>query len=81
MTTRRMTKPKLLTYEFIKAYIKIHGIPPSYQTIAEGRGLKSRSSVHRMIHWLEAEGYLKTTPGKFYSIKILDRDKKAVETA
>lgn len=58
--------------EFIKAYMKLHGVSPSYEVIAHAVGLKSKSNVHRFVHRLEKMGYLKVKPYKFRSIKVVD---------
>jgi SOS-response transcriptional repressor LexA len=68
-----MTERRQLVLDFIKAYIRIHGIAPSYEVIAKGLGMKSKANIHRIIHRLQADGYLVTKPHKFHSIKIVDR--------
>lgn len=59
--------------EFIKAYVRLHGVSPSYEVIAHGVGLKSKSNIHRFVHRLEEMGYLRIKPYKFRSIKVIDR--------
>ena len=71
-----MTRRWQLVLEFVKAYMKIHGVPPSYEVIAKGLGLKSKSNIHRIVHRLEEEGFLRTKPYKFNSIKLVDRSVK-----
>lgn len=68
-----MTPRRQLVLDFIKAYIRIHGIAPSYEVIAKGLGMKSRANIHRIIHRLQADGFLTTKPHKFYSIRVVDR--------
>lgn len=68
-----MTSKWQLVLDFIKAYIKRHGIAPSYEVIALGIGLRSKANIHRIVKRLEKDGYLQTKPFKFYSIKIVDR--------
>jgi SOS-response transcriptional repressor LexA len=48
-------------------------VPPSYEVIAKGIGLKSKSNIHRIVHRLKADGHLVTRPYKFHAIKIVDR--------
>jgi SOS-response transcriptional repressor LexA len=67
-----MTKRRQLVLDFIKAYAKIHGVPPSYEVIARGIGLKSKSNIHRIIHRLQDDGHLVTKPHKFHSIRVID---------
>jgi repressor LexA len=69
---------KQLILDFVAAYTKKWGIPPSYEVIAKAMGLKAKSNVHRLVKSLEKDGYVQTRPGKFYSIKIVDRSVKDV---
>jgi hypothetical protein len=62
-----------LVFDFIKAYMRLHGVAPSYAVIAKGIGLKSKSNIHRIVHKLEDEGLVTVKPYKFNSIKIRDR--------
>jgi SOS-response transcriptional repressor LexA len=62
-----------LVFDFIKAYLRVHGVAPSYAVIAKGIGLKSKSNIHRIVHKLEDEGLVTVKPYKFNSIKIRDR--------
>jgi repressor LexA len=71
-----MTRRWQLVLEFVKAYMKIHGVPPSYEVIAKGLGLKSKSNIHRIVHRLEEEGFIRTKPYKFHSIKLVDKSVK-----
>jgi SOS-response transcriptional repressor LexA len=58
--------------DFIRAYIRLHGVPPSYEVIAKGIGLSSKSNVHRIVHRLKEDGHLTVRPYKFHSIKLVD---------
>jgi SOS-response transcriptional repressor LexA len=62
-----------LVFDFIKAYLRLHGVAPSYAVIAKGLGMKSKSNIHRIVHKLEEEGLVTVKPYKFNSIKIRDR--------
>ena len=46
---------------------------PSYEVIAKGVGLSSKSNIHRIVHRLRDEGLLDLKPYKFHSIKLVDR--------
>jgi SOS-response transcriptional repressor LexA len=46
---------------------------PSYQTIANGIGMKSKANIHRIVHRLQEDGHLTIRPYKFNSIKLIDR--------
>jgi len=71
-----MTKHRQLVLDFIRAYIRLHGVPPSYEVIARGLGLSSKSNVHRIIHRLKEDGHLTIRPYKFHSIKLVDKSVK-----
>ena len=68
-----MSTKHQLVLDFIRAYIKFHGMAPSYQTIATGVGMKSKANIHRIVHKLEEDGHLTIRPYKFNSIKLNDR--------
>lgn len=67
-----------LVLDFIRAYIKLHGVAPSYTVIAKGIGMKSKANVHRIVHRLKDEGLLTLRPHKFNSISLVDQTVKAV---
>ena len=73
-----MSDKHKLVFDFIKAYIKIHGVAPSYSVIARGLGLKSKSNIHRIIHKLVDQGLLTVKPYKFNSIRVIDRTVREV---
>jgi repressor LexA len=64
--------------KFIKAYIRLHGVSPSYDVMAKSLGMKSRSNMHRIVKRLEEEGHLQKKPRKFYGVKVVDRSVKDV---
>jgi repressor LexA len=68
-----MSAKHQLVLDFIRAYIGLYGMSPSYQTIAAGLGMKSKANIHRIIHRLQDEGLLTIRPYKFNSIKLIDR--------
>jgi SOS-response transcriptional repressor LexA len=67
-----------LVLDFIKAYIRLHGVAPSYAVIAKGLGMKSKSNIHRIIHKLKDEGMVAVKPYQFNSIRIIDRSVRKV---
>jgi SOS-response transcriptional repressor LexA len=69
-----------LVLDFIRAYIKLHGVAPSYSVIARGLGLKSKSNIHRVVHLLKDEGLLVVKPYQFNSIKLIDRSVRGVSS-
>ena len=74
----KMTWRWKLVLDFIRAYMKIHGAPPSYEIIAKGLGMRSRSNMHRIVHRLEEEGLVETKPKKFLSIKLVDKSVREI---
>lgn len=64
---------------FIRAYMKIHGVSPSYEVLAKGLGMKSRSNMHRIVKRLGQEGHLEVRPRKFHGVKVKDRSVKDIE--
>jgi len=73
-----LSKRRQLVLDFIRAYIRLHGVPPSYEVIAKGIGLSSKSNVHRIVHRLKEDGYLTVRPYKFHSIKLVDTSVREV---
>ncbi len=73
-----MSAKHQLVLDFIRAYIRLHGMSPSYQTIASGVGMRSKANIHRIIHKLQDEGLLTVRPYKFNSIKLIDRSAREV---
>jgi len=67
-----MTEKRKLVLDFIRAYVRLYGVPPSYEVIAKGIGLKSKSNIHRIVHRLKEDGHLKTQPYKFRAIQLVD---------
>lgn len=67
-----------LVYDFIKAYIKLHGVSPSYAVIAKALGLKSKANIHRIVHKLEEDGVLAVRTTRWNGIRVIDRSVKEV---
>ena len=67
------TKRQELVLQFINTYIQMKGFAPSLQDIATGLGMKSRSNIHRIVHWLKEQGLLKIEPNRFRSISLPKR--------
>jgi len=65
-----VTKKSVMVLEFIRQYILVHGFPPSFDDIARGLQLKSRSNIHRLVHKLRKEGHLSLKAKKFRSIQL-----------
>lgn len=74
--TTRMTKRRQLVLDFIRTYMKQHGVSPSYEVVAKGLGMSSKSNIHRIVHCLKQDGHLELKPYKFHSIKLVDQSAK-----
>jgi repressor LexA len=75
-----VTPKQNLALEFIKKYMEIKGYAPSYQNIAQGLNLKSKSNVHRLVHALNKQGVLELDPHKIRSLKIVDKSVQAISS-
>lgn len=77
--TRALMTPKWeMLLQFIQAYIKLHGVSPSYDVMAKGMGLRSRSNMHRIVKRLREEGHLDVRPRKVYGVRVRDRSVEKV---
>lgn len=61
---------------FIKDYMKRNGFAPSIDEIATAVDLSSKTAVRHHIDILVEEGQLAVTPGKYRSLRVLDKPKK-----
>ena len=48
-----MTKSQAKLYKFIKNYIKKHGYAPTYNEMAKGVNVKSKSNIHSKLTLLK----------------------------
>lgn len=62
------------TLDFIKAYIGVHGVSPTYREIRDAIGIGNLSTVQDHIDALINRGAIEITHRKGRSIKLLDRD-------
>lgn len=70
-----MTPRQSRCLAFIRTYATEHdGESPSYDQIAAGLGLRSKSGVWRMIEALEGRGFIRRMPGHARAIEIVDVD-------
>ena len=68
-----MTERQKIVLDFIAMYIKINGYSPSYQEIAIGLNLRSKSNIHRIIHSLQKKGLLQVKSYMIRSLKVVDK--------
>lgn len=53
--------------------LTVDGVAPSYDAIAAGLGLKSKSGVHRLIESLERQGRVVRDPRRARSLRIVGK--------
>lgn len=73
-----MTPKETLLLEFIQAYVKRHGVSPSYEVMAKALGMKAKSNLHRYVLKLEKMGFVSRKPKRFYGIRVVDRSVEEV---
>lgn len=61
-------------YDFIVAYARKHGYPPTVREIGADVGLASPSTVHVHLAKLEQAGYLRRDPTKPRALELVGRD-------
>ena len=66
-----MTRRQRELMDYIVRFQRAHGIPPTYAEMADGLGIKSRGSTHRMVKVLCEAGYLRMVPGKFRTVQLV----------
>ena len=70
MPRTKISKRQQQAYDFICAFTKDHGYPPSVREIGNAIGLSSPSTVHSHLHKLEDAGYIRRDPNKPRTIEI-----------
>lgn len=61
---------------FIKDYLRKNGFAPSIEEIAEAVELSSKTAVRHHLEILVDEGAIQMTPGKYRSLRVMDKPKK-----
>lgn len=69
-----MTPLQRQLYDFIRGYWAEHGFAPSYEIMAVGIGLKSKSGIHRMIHSMAQGGFIEIRQSRYRSVRCLSLD-------
>jgi repressor LexA len=62
-------------YDFVVAYARKHGYPPTVREIGAEVGLASPSTVHVHLAKLEEAGYLRRDPSKPRALELVGRDR------
>jgi len=57
--------------DFIRGYVAMRGVTPSYTEIRHAIGLASNSGVHRIITGLEERGHIQRSPFRARGISLV----------
>lgn len=68
----QLTPKQNQIYDYIQAYIRQRGYPPSVREIAAAVNLKSPSTVHFHLKAMEAAGVVSRGEGKTRSITLVE---------
>ena len=79
VVVKKLPKKCQLVYEFLQAYSRMHGMPPSYEVVAKSLGLSAKSNIHRIVHRLKDEGLITVKAYKFHSVKLIDRSVEEIK--
>ena len=72
MARPKISKRQQSIYDFICAYTKSHGYPPSVREIGSAVGLASPSTVHMHLKTLEDRGYIHRDSKKPRTIEVVE---------
>ena len=75
-----ITDQQRRVYDFIRAYINIHGVSPSYAEIAKGLSLTARGNIHRIVHKIYKAGMISIKSKRFRSIRIADKSVQTISS-
>lgn len=66
-----LTRRQAQLLAFITEYDERHGICPSFQQMADGMGLASKSNIVPMVNTLVDKGKIRRLPGRARSIEVV----------
>ena len=66
-----LTKKQKELYEFLKSYMSINSIAPSFEEMRVAVNLKSKSGIHGLITSLEQRGFIRRLKHKARAIEII----------
>lgn len=72
MSREKLSKRQQSIYDYICAYTKDHGYPPSVREIGAAVGLASPSTVHMHLKSLEEKGYIHRDSKKPRTIEVVE---------
>ncbi len=69
-----MTEKQKKLLDFIKDYIKTHGLSPSYSEMQKFMNIspKSKSTIHNYLVQLEKLNFIKRIPAKWRGVRLVD---------
>lgn len=62
-----------LILDFIAAFTRQRGYPPTVDECREAAGLKSKSTVHAHLRTLQREGRLSQVPGSPRTLRVVEK--------
>jgi repressor LexA len=78
---RMVSKRQQEIYDFVVAYSRKHGYPPTVREIGAEVGLASPSTVHVHLAKLEEAGYLRRDPTKPRALELAGRERGRPESS
>ncbi|MFV0440643.1 MAG: transcriptional repressor LexA [Lachnospirales bacterium] len=69
-----LTTAQQKVYDFLVTYIEKNEISPSIREICDSTGLNSTATAHSHLVILERKGYIKRSPSKNRSVRIISED-------
>ena len=66
-----LTPKQLKLFKFLKVYKQTNEVMPTFNDMKKYMQVKSRSTVHHMLGYLEFKGYIKRFPAMARAIETL----------
>ena len=73
---KKLDNPQQAIYEYIQAYYKENGFPPSVREIGQAVGLRSTATVHAHLKNMEQKGMLTRDPSKQRALILTQQDEE-----
>ena len=64
MPPARLTQRQNAVYEFVRAYVREHGKPPTLKEIGAALSIRSTNGVSKHLHALEQKHYIRRLPNE-----------------
>ena len=69
-----LTERQTQVYEFLRAYVRQQGRPPTVVEIGRSLGIASTNGVHRLVVALETKGYVQRRPREARGLSLVDEE-------